>query len=106
MPAIGRSVLMLLLLIPIVAIDGCKRTGALSRRQQLVAHSNVMAITVATNAYCLANGEAMPPDLQTLVTAGFLPGAALNSPFGPLSDGGSEYWLSTSRHPISTIIYP
>ena len=106
MPAIGRPSLLLLLLIPIVAIDGCKRTGALSRRQQLVAHSNVMAITEATNAYCLANGDAMPPDLQTLVTAGFLPAAALNSPFGPVSDGGSDYWLSTSRQQISTSTYP
>ena len=106
MPLVGRSLLMLLLLIPIVAIDGCKRTGALPRRQQQVAHSNIMAITIATNAYCIANGEAMPPDLQTLVTAGFLPGAALNSPFGPVSDGGSDYWLSTSRQQISTSIYP
>ncbi len=106
MPAIGRLFLLLWLLIPIVAIDGCKRTGALPRRQQQVALSNIWAITAATNAYCIANGEAMPPDLQTLVTAGFLPGAALNSPFGPVSDGGSDYWLSTSRQQISTSIYP
>ena len=106
MPAIGRPFLLLLLLIPIVAIDGCKRTGALPRRQQQVALSSIMAITEATNAYCIANGEAMPPDLQTLVAAGFLPAAALNSPFGPVSDGGSDYWLSTSRQQISTSIYP
>ena len=97
---------MLLSLIPVIAIEGCKRTGAVPASQQLVALSNMMAITAATNAYCVANGEAMPPDLQTLVTAGFLPASALNSPFGPVSDGGSDYWLSTSRQQISTSIYP
>ena len=106
MPAIARSALMLLYLIPVVAAGGCKRIGAVPTTQQTAAHSNIMAITVATNAYCIANGEAMPPDLQTLVTAGLLPAAALNSPFGPVSDGGSDYWLSSSRQQISTSIYP
>ena len=106
MSAVGRSLLMLLALIPVVAIDGCKPTGAVLASQQLAALSNMMAITAATNAYCVANGEAMPPDLQTLVTAGFLPASALNSPFGPVSDGGSDYWLSTSRQQISTSTYP
>ena len=106
MPLVGRSLLMLLPLIPVIAIDGCKPTGAVPTPQQQLAHSNLMAITVATNAYCVANGEAMPPDLQTIVTAGFLPAAALNSPFGPVSDGGPDYWLSTSRQNISTSQYP
>lgn len=106
MPAIGRSFLMLLSLIPVIAIEGCKPTGAVPASQQLVALSNMAAITAATNAYCVANGEAMPSDLQTLVTAGFLPASALNSPFGPVSDGGSDYWLSTSRQDISTSVYP
>ncbi len=106
MPAMGGSFLMLLSLIPIVAIDGCKRTGALPTPQQQMAHTNIMTITAATNSYCIANGEAMPPDLQTLVTTGFLPATALNSPFGPVSDGGSDYWLSTSRQQISTSTYP
>ncbi len=97
---------MLLSLIPVIAIEGCKPTGAVPASQQLVALSNIMAITAATNAYCVANGEAMPSDLQTLVTAGFLPASALNSPFGPVSDGGSDYWLSTSRQQISTSTYP
>ena len=97
---------MLLSLIPVIAIEGCKPTGAVPASQQLVALSNMVAITAATNAYCVANGDAMPPDLQTLVTAGFLPAAALNSPYGPVSDGGSDYWLSTSRQQISTSIYP
>ncbi|MCH7849747.1 MAG: hypothetical protein IIB53_15475 [Planctomycetes bacterium] len=97
---------MLLSLIPVIAIDGCKPTGAVATPQQQLAHSNIMAIAAATNAYCLANGEAMPPDLQTIVTAGFLPAAALNSPFGPVSDGGSDYWFSTSRQKISMSQYP
>ena len=106
MALVGRSLLMLLSLIAVVAINGCKPTGAVATRQQQLAHSNIMAITVATNAYCLANSDAMPPDLQTVVTAGFLPASALNSPFGPVSDGGSDYWLSTSRQNISTSRYP
>ena len=106
MSAVGRSLLMLLALIPVVAIDGCKPTGGVLASQQLAALSNMMAITAATNAYCLANGEATPPALQTLVTAGFLPASALNSPFGPVSDGGPDYWLSTSRQKISTSQYP
>ena len=97
---------MLLSLISVIAIEGCKPTGAVPARQQQLAHSNMMAITAATNAYCLANGEATPPALQTLVTAGFLPASALNSPFGPVSDGGPDYWLSTSRQKISTSQYP
>lgn len=106
MPAIARSALMLLLAISVVATDGCKRIGAVPTAKETAAHSNIMAITVATNTYCIANGEAMPPDLQTLVTAGLLQATALNSPFGPVSDGGSDCWLSSSRQDISTSTYP
>ncbi|MCH8822492.1 MAG: hypothetical protein IH984_03185 [Planctomycetes bacterium] len=66
----------------------------------------MLTIVTAIHSYCSANQDAMPSNLQTLVAGGFLPASALQSPAGPVTDGGADYWLSTSRANIATSTYP
>lgn len=94
-----------ILFIAITAVS-CGRIPTAPNPTTTQAFSNMLIIVTAINSYCIANQEAMPPNLQTLVTSGFLPASALQSPAGPAIDGGSDYWLSTSRTDISTSTYP
>lgn len=93
-------------LLVLVSVVSCGRIPTAPNPTTNQAFSNMLIIVTAINSYCIANQEAMPPKLQVLVTSGFLPASALQSPAGPAIDGGSDYWLSTSRTDISTSTYP
>lgn len=101
----NNALLICILLIAITAVS-CGRLPTAPNPTTTQAFSNMQTVVTAINSYCIANQEAMPPNLQTLVTSGFLPASALQSPAGPALDGGSDYWLSTSRTDISTSTYP
>lgn len=88
------------------SVASCGRIPTAPNPTTTQAFSNMQTVVTAINSYCIANQESMPPNLQTLVTSGFLPASALQSPVGPALDGGSDYWLSTSRTDISTSTYP
>lgn len=89
-----------------ISVISCGRIPTAPNPTTTQAFSNMQTVVTAINSYCIANQEAMPPNLQTLVISGFLPASALQSPAGPALDGGSDYWLSTSRTDISTSTYP
>ena len=94
------------ILLVLVTAVSCGRIPTAPNPSTIQAHSNMLTIVTAIHRYCSANQDAMPSNLQTLVAGGFLPASALQSPAGPVTDGGADYWLSTSRANIATSTYP
>ena len=69
--------------------------------KSLKSSTQVRQIIMSAMAYAADKNDQLPANVDALIEAQFITPDLLNSPFGPVPDGGRDYWMLATDKPLS-----